>query len=256
MTQNNQSDKLAKQNQNTALAMPDYIENESKGTETLGTKDITIPRLKLVQSLSDEHVDGGVAEGNFVNAITKENYGTKIDVNVILATSGLIMFEKGKKGKDAKIISRFFKGNMIPPLNPELVLDPKNQQWTKDKDSGKDVPPLAIQVYQYIILVNGKDMLSFSLMKTGIKAARHLNTLLKMRNIPSYAQAFKLESVLEKSPSGPYYGVKIAPNGFTEKELYIELASKYEAISTANIVTDVADDTAAAGEKSDEKSDI
>lgn len=250
--------------ENTAVALPDYIENEQKGAESLGAKDVIIPRLKLVQGLSDEHVDSGIAEGNFVNAITKENYGTKINMAVILATKGLIMFEKGKKGKDAKIISRSFAGNMIPPLKPELVLDPKNQQWTEEiikDDDGvvtgkKPVPPRAITVYQYIVLVNGRDMLSFSLMKTGVKAAKQLNTLLKMKNIPTYSQNFTVESVLTKSDAGPYYGVKIDPAGYVAKELYIALAMKYEAMATSNIVTDFEDEPEKPVAKSTTESDI
>lgn len=252
MTEKNQQTGIVKQ-ESQALAVPSYVENEQKGAESLGGKDVIIPRLKLIQSLSDEHVDNGIAEGNFVNAITKENYGTKIDIAVILATSGNIMFEPGKKGKDAKIISRKFKGDLIPPLAPELVLDPAAQAWTKEPiidDKTKevkgyrDVPPRAVLVYTYIVLVNGRDMLSFSLSKTGIKSAKQLNTMLKMKNIPTYASKFSIESVMTKSDAGPYYSVKITPAGYVDKDTYSELASRYESISTANLNIDMTDDAA------------
>lgn len=240
------NDKIQKQNE-TSLAIPDYIEKENKGTESLGSKDVIIPRLKIIQALSDEKVDLNIPEGNFVNGITKESFGTKIDIVIIMATSGWLMFEG--KGRQAKVVSRKFKGDIFPALNEKLVLDPKNQAW----DNATNTPPKANLVYTYIVIVNGRDMLSFSLMKTGLKAAKNLNTMLKMKNCPSYAQRFTAETVLTKNEKGAYYLPKFTPAGFVTKEEYETLASKFETLSTSSLNVDFengeSDDESAAAKK-------
>jgi len=201
---------------------PDYVEGGQKGLDAIGQKDINIPRLKIVQSMSVEK-KSGIKEGHYTNSALVNDYGTEVEFTPLFMTSGWLIFEG--KGKSAKCIARKFDGDVIPPLNADL-LDAESKKWNGNE------PPKATQIYTYWGVVNGVDLVSFSLMKSAFKIGRKLNTLLKLKNCPAYAQTFKLGTQFVESDKGDYYIPTVEPAGWTPKPLYVKLAKQYEALST------------------------
>ena len=67
--------------------VPAYIkQGEARGNENVGTDDLVIPRLILLQKISPEldkneasYIEGAEA-GQFANSLTREVYGDLIDI--------------------------------------------------------------------------------------------------------------------------------------------------------------------------------
>ena len=212
--------------------LPDYIKNESIGVENISTQDVLTPRLKLIQASSIERRELNIPEGHFLNSISKEDYGNKVTFIPILTTSGYLIFEG--EGIDAKVIARKFKGDIIPPLNEEMITKEKIS-WHIDA-KGNNVKPEAILTYVYIGLVNERDLVSWSLSSSAIKVAKQFNSLLLLKNCPIYAQTFQITSKLTKGSGGEFYIPQISPAGFVEKELYLKLEEQYNKLKTKRFV--------------------
>ena len=211
---------------------PDYVEHGQKGLDNVKQNDINIPRLKIVQSLSDEK-KAGVPEGNYTNSALKNDYGDSVEFIPLFMASGWLIFEG--KGKSAKVVARKFDGDVIPPLNAHLI-DADATKWNGNE------APTATQVYTYWGMVNGSDLVSFSLMKSAFKVGRQINTILKLKNSPAYAQVLKMGTKFVESDKGDFYVPTVEPAGWTPKALYLELAKQYEALATKTFAPEIIDD--------------
>lgn len=194
-----------------ALAVPDFIKNATVGGSSLDTEDMVIPRLKIIQKLDPVFESDPALGGCFYNNLTGESYGKEVEVVVLVATSGILLF--GKKGTpdEGKILARKFKGSIFPSLNPEKITDDMIQ-WTKGEDGEPDEKPEANKVFTYILIANGKDMLQFSAMGTGLKPGKKLNTLLGKGAL--HVKKFRLSTTwVDAGPQKKYYTFEVAPAG-------------------------------------------
>ena len=53
-------------------AMEAYDTTKAYGFEETDVKDIVIPRIKVIQALSPERIDGIASEGDILNSLTQE----------------------------------------------------------------------------------------------------------------------------------------------------------------------------------------
>ena len=109
-------DKLAKKESTEFATVPDYLkdENENLGGELANpSEDMLVPRIKLVQGLTEEHTSLKIPEGHWVNSITKEDYGEEI-----------MVWDDGEERTYRKFVG-FLYGRKSP-YRTESFLDPKD----------------------------------------------------------------------------------------------------------------------------------
>jgi len=240
---------VAKKEETGLQATPDYIEKGPKGTESLSAEHISIPRLKLVQGLTAEHIEEKIPEGHYVNSITKEDYGDRVIFTPIIVTIMRLYFEG--EGRDAKLRCRSTDGISPTAEEPlsEICSSCEKSSWKKDK------PPECMLIYNYIGIVNGKTILSLSLTRAASKVAKLFNTLLAAEESPIYAKAYEIKSKLENAKKGAYYVPNITPTGWTPKDQYLYCAKKYEVFSKQILKVDF-DEEPKAAEKEDGKKEV
>jgi hypothetical protein len=77
----------------TALTRDDF---RTLGDTAIGAQDIQMPRLKLLQALSQPVIDQEAPAGNFWNSLTSEDYGVAVKVIPVLGFKNRVYLEPGK----------------------------------------------------------------------------------------------------------------------------------------------------------------
>ncbi len=196
------------------------------GLENMERGDMVLPRLGLCQSNSPQRSKqnpkfiSGIAEGNYFNSVTRQNYGERVRLVPLLFYKSRILFrpyeEKGGilcQAQDAKM------GTGNP--GGECFKCPKSM-FSKDGEA-----PECNIFFNYAALVlperglPGADgLVVFSLKSTGLKAAREWNSIIRLKNTDIFAGVYELTSTEQSNDIGHWYQPVIAPAGWVAQELY------------------------------------
>jgi hypothetical protein len=221
-----------------ALAVPDYVNADSTaGKENITQADITLPRLGLAQALSPEVNEGeanfipGCMPGHLFNTLTRETYakGPVPVVVVSVAPPRWVEFNPREEGGG-------IKDPNVPAGDPRTLWD-------------GDTPPVATQFRDYLCLhAETGEPLGVSLKGTSLKAAKDLNSFIKLFPGPSYAKVYNVTTVQRKNEKGTFYVFKFQPaEGFAPEHVYR---------AAENIAQTWADSTVIIEEQSKEKDDM
>jgi hypothetical protein len=241
-------------------ALPDYLSASTEGTEHIESKDMVLPRLALAQKMSHE-VDPehdafiqGLQIGQLFDTVEKTIFGEgPIEFVIVRA--------------DRPRFVEFFPrdaGGGVKDLNVP-VGDPRTQFTRNEK--GETVPPVATMFYDFIVLVLPSatvpelKMLGLSFKNTGIKAAKQLNSLIKLRGRALYAGKYELSTASAENKKGKFkvYTVKNSsiPSeysasdttgkkmpGWVNLELYNYAKEQFELLKDKKVTIDAETETA------------
>lgn len=227
--------------QNTAIARPTYLQGgDKRGTENITNADIQMPRLGIAQTNSPEVEEGNarfiadLKAGMFFNNVTRQIIPSPISFTVI----------RTERPRFIEFIPRT-EGGGIRDYNVPAD-DPRTQ--FRQGEGGKTLPPLATKFYDFIILmlpVNMNDPMSnviaLSLKSTGLKVARQLNGLIKLRNAPSFAGKYKLTTKRETNSKGTWSGPVIENDGWVTEDEFKVASMAYDSLSGKTVHIDVED---------------
>lgn len=196
----------------TAIAeRPSFIPEGAAGTENITQQDIQIPRLLIAQKMSPE-VDKTMTDrfipdlepGDMFNGLTKKIIGRgPLEFAVLRAD----------RPRGVEFIPRADGGGI---KDPNVPLDDPRMQFGPNGEK-----PTATKFYDYIIALapfGTDDLMSFSFKSTGLKVAKQLNALIKLRNAPVYAGIYKLTTVDTKNQHGSFAIPKVENAGWPKDE--------------------------------------
>ena len=210
-------DKIAK---TTDMARPDFIPaGDTTGTEHITKDDVQMPRLALAQSLTPQVIESkeGFAVGVMFNNLTEDILGRgPIQFTILRADKPRwIEFIPREQGGGVK--------DMDVPAN-----DPRTK-FTVD-ENGKKQKPLADKFYDFIIVMQPPDptdpygkLIGLSFKGTGLKIARQLNGLIKLRNAPVFAGMYLLTSIMTKNAKGTFAIFQVKNDGYIKDQPTYEL---------------------------------
>jgi len=84
--------------------IPDFLKQGNRGAENVGTDDMIIPRIELIQALSpvrkksDPAYIEGAEEGMLYNNVTRTLYGTEVTVVPVYYTKQFLVWKDRKAG--------------------------------------------------------------------------------------------------------------------------------------------------------------
>jgi len=195
--------------------VPEFLKDDvNKGLEHITKDDIITPRLAIAQGLSPqinttkpEYIDG-LKLGEAFNTVTKNAYGMgPWEVAIVRADPPryieFIPREEGGGVKDLNV-----------PHNDARTA------WTVN-EKGDRVPPLATQFYDFVLVILAtREVIAISFKSTGLKIAKELNSLLKLRQqqrqIPMIANRFNLRAIAAKNAKGDYFQFQFTSSGLTQ----------------------------------------
>jgi len=203
-------------------------EGAARGSENVGSDDIVLPRISLLQALSpqlDEQdaafVEGAKA-GDILNSLTGENYGRELTIIPVYFRKEYVIWKDRKKGggmfgvyQSKQDAAQALATTLEPPLEDYDIMD---------------------TAQQFVLVVNADGSLTEALMsmsRTKMAVSRKLQSLIRLSGLDSFANQYKLSVVSAQSDSGKYFNFAVTPAGYAAEEHYHAAESCYESI-TAN----------------------
>lgn len=231
-----------KTNQTTAVAnvvngvqeqMPEWLQKGNKGSEDVGSRDMILPRVDVLQALSpqikksDPNFIEGAEQGKIFNTVTGEIYGDSITFIPILFRKEWVVWKLRKAGGG-------FCGAF--PTEADAERFRSGLQSPDDHEAVESHQHFAI-----LLTEHGPEEAVFSMTKSKLKVSRALNTLIQIAGVDRFAKAYRLDAIETSSDKGDFWSFKAHPVGFVTKELYDRGQGLYEMIKAGQADVDRSD---------------
>ena len=227
------------------ISSEDLIQFAGQGVEGLGTDDLAIPFINIIQSNSPQlnKREGKFIEGSEVgmlfNTVTNELFDGEKGVEVIPCAYQRQLIEW---------VPREQEGGFVEAHDPESGI----LQTTTKNERGQDVLPsgnyLANTASHYIILLSptyGPTQSVVSMSSTQLKKSRRWNTMMvsntltlpdgSVKAAPSFAKAYSLKTVTESNKHGSWFGYEIGESRDVSQEEFKIGATFYQAVSAGTV---------------------
>lgn len=237
---------VALKEENAMMVKPDFLANRegpARGSEEVGSDDVTVPRIELVQSLSscrdedDPSYIEGIKEGNMYNNVTREIYENDLAIIPVAFRKEYLIWRDQQKGGG-------FRG-AFPNMNE--AREAFNELDDKDECEIVDTS----QHYVLIVRADGRlDQAVLSMAKSKRKISRDWNALMRLEGGDTFAVVYGLSGVKDENKDGQkFYNYKI-----TGKKRYVSLdefkaaEAMYEAVMGGELKADTTFDNDIEGE--------
>jgi hypothetical protein len=226
--------------------IPEFMKQGNRGAENVGTDDMIIPRIELIQALSpvrkksDPAYIEGAEEGMLYNNVTRTLYGTEVTVVPVYYTKQFLVWKDRKAGGGG---SNGFRGAFASKELADRAIAELAEEALEVSDTAQ----------HFVLVRNGDDWQEavISMAKSKVKVSKRWNSLMRLSNTDSFSRAYKLSATTETNARNEsYFNFNVAALGFVNKELYERAEKLYETIRTGAVkvsndydgeVTEVAD---------------
>jgi len=223
--------------------LPDFLQKGSqRGAENVGSEDVIIPRIELVQALSparkknDPAYIEGADEGMLFNNVTRELYGPDVVVVPVYYSKQYLVWKDRKQGGG----TNGFRGAFMSKSDAEHAISELAEEGLEISDTA-----------QHFVLVFHKGKWSeavLSMAKSKLKVSKRWNSLMRLTDTDSFSRAYKLSSVTETNARNEqYHNYNITAMGFVPKEVYEQGEKLYGVISKDGVKVNHDYDDVAAG---------
>lgn len=221
-----------------ADAMPDFMKGKSgAGTEALGSSDVAIPRIKLMQAISPELQQfEGLKAGDFLHNLLEENLGNEVELVPVYSDQRAILWRPRHEGggilarsEDMKVwqpSNAIFKVKPVKGSNEEIewktmrsIAESRLMEWgsMNPKDNGSQ--PAGTLMYNCAFMMPARPEIGplvVTMQRAGIRVARTFLGKVKLSRAPSYGQRYIMSSVQEQGPEGPFWNYRFTANGLVQ----------------------------------------
>ena len=226
--------------------IPDFLKKGNRGAENVGTDDMIIPRIELIQALSpvrkksDPAYIEGAEEGMLYNNVTRALYGTEVTVVPVYYTKQFLVWKDRKAGGGG---SNGFRGAFASKELADRAIAELAEEALEVSDTAQ----------HFVLVRNGDDWQEavISMAKSKVKVSKRWNSLMRLSNTDSFSRAYKLSATTETNARNEsYFNFNVSALGFVSKDMYERAEKLYETIRTGAVkvsndydgeVTEVAD---------------
>ena len=231
--------------------VPDFMKGQAgDGLEDLGIGDYALPRVILIQNVSEElQTYDGLKPGAFFHTLAERDLGTELPIVLLHVSKRFVLWNPREAG--GGILARADDGERWTPPNAEFQVKinkgAKTVTWktkstvaesgladwgTYDPDDPKS-QPAATQVYACAVALPTFPELSPSvvlLQRAAIKPARNMLGKLKISRAPAYGVNLTMSSFVDTGPSGPFHNFRFTVAGFVEDEAVFKMYQELHEI--------------------------
>lgn len=205
--------------------VPAHVKEGSKlGNENVSSEHISVPRVKLLQKMNNE-VDPnhseyieGAKEGDFINTVTGENYGSSMYVVNVHFKEEFVVWKKREKGGG-------LVGNFPTRKEAEEYLT----------DNGLETDEYDITQTQIHTLLRLDDETSeisdipflFDCASSKLKVSREWNTKIMKQGGDRFSFLWTMSSVPQSNAKGSWVNIDIRGVDWLKDEIYEKVKSFY-----------------------------
>lgn len=273
-------------NENTAVAkkedsaLPAHLQ-QGKQVKfgNIDTSDLIIPRVKLIQSTSEEATAYDAAKvGEFWHTLAERSLGSSLDIIPISLKKEIVLW--APRGDDRGILARSTDcrswdegfANLkfevkIKGVKETIVYDTKGSvAESRLAEFGTMIPgdpdsrPAASLTYRMMFLFPDHLDLGPAIIintRSSIRPAKMLLSKIELRPVDHYYQRYTMATTDEKGDEGPYKGYSYRANGLVEDPEMAALAkSTYEKYGSLDWKANEEDDEAPSGEGAPSRSNV
>lgn len=231
-----------------AVGLPSYLAEYKgpRGTEGIESNDITIPRIKVGQSMSEEVKSGKIKEGDLYLNITGEVLAKAGEVlrAVLLVRSKEFILWRPREDNGGGILARAkpvqdgdngvrymwdkqnasfevkVGGKVKVVWKTKKFIDEDGlDQWGSEIPGDADSSIAATAHHNFIVMLpdHGNMVAALSFSKSQVKKAKDWNAILKLSPAPIFARLFNVTTVDEKNDQGDFKNFDVKPAGFVEE---------------------------------------
>lgn len=218
--------------------MPEHLKQYAgKGTENLGQGDYEMPRIKLLQGLSEElQAFDGLKSGEFFHTLAEKGLGSKLRITPLYISKRYVLWNPRHNG--GGILARSDDAvNWNPPTGEFDVKLYKDRDvravwklaptvagsglaaWGSYDPKDPKSQPAATEVYVYV--VDLPDFPEYSpvammLQRTALGPAKKLNGKLNISQAPIFGRIFEMESFIDDRGGQKFNNYRFTSAGFVE----------------------------------------
>lgn len=243
--------------------VPDYLRNHAqgkgRGSENVGTEDLVIPRLEIVQSnspcltRSDPAFIKGAAPGMLFNSVTRQLYGNAVTVVPVHYTKQYLVWRDRKKAEALRLPQTGFFGAFNTM---------EEAQARAEAEGGEKQAIVVIDTPQHLCLAvdhNSGEVCEVMapMPRTKAKISRQWNSMIKLAGGDRFARAYEIQSKQESNAKGTFYNFAVVQKGFPSKDLFKRAEALYQQVAAGKVRTVMhADDLNTGGSVEDDDTNM
>jgi len=185
------------------------LPKEQVGQERVRPEDLQVPRLRLLQGLSQEVAEGKNRAGELIHSITGKDYKPPLEVLLFYYAPSRVMFGEDM-GEGLQCQSRdAIEGGF------GLCADCSFGKWTRDEDGSPKAPKCSL-VHNFPCFIIeelkgvksekdlGKCLISISLMKSSAQVANKLLTRINLSGDQWWDKIYKIDVASKTNEKGTF----------------------------------------------------
>lgn len=243
----------------TALATPDFMKQYvGAGTENIGMDDMEIPRIKLLQAISEEVQERDDCKtGEYYHTIAEKSLGKVIKVVPIYIFKSAILWRPRHDG--GGILARADDGVSWSPGNAEFKVKPVKGndrtvtwktkptvsesgllEWGSYDPDNQNSPPAATRMINIVAYLPDFPDLSpcvITLQRSSIKVGRKFLSKLKLIQAPSFGLYFEMGSFKDTNQDNQdFMNFSFTAAGYVEDQAeFVKYVNLYERFRTEGV---------------------
>lgn len=218
--------------------LPAHLQGKDtvRGSENVGTSDIIIPRIEVVQVQSKclKKADPGyiatAKAGLLYNNVTRSVYGSQVVVCPIFFKKEWLLWVDRKAPGAAG--GNGFRG----AYNSEAEAIKAKRELG---DDGKNL--LVTETHQhFVIVVAGGKMEDavISASRTKLKVSKNWNSLIRMNGGDRFARLYRIGTAEESNDKGDFFNLTVGNFGFAPEPVYLRAEALYELATKGALQAD------------------
>lgn len=189
------------------------------GQQNLDAGDLILPRIKVVQQMSQETADKKAEPGDFYNTLTGERYGPELTFIPILPFKQRVLLVRNEKRPkiEEALGTDLSDGDGLKCRSYDMVTGVGEpgilcaecplSMWNGN------IPPLCTETYNVAALSGDGDLIILSMSKSGAKTGKRLFSMLRLANGAPWKKVYKASTTLQRNELGNFYVPDVAVQG-------------------------------------------
>jgi len=213
----------------TAIATPSHA---PLGFDDIDMDDLIIPRLRLLQALSEAVTSEKGKSGQFQNSLTEEVFDGPLEFIPLMFKNGAVYFQPGE-GLKCKSVDG------VTSINGDRCAEcPFNEYWKKWKD---DKPPQCAGTKEFTIAQRSTitdaapNIMVLTFMKTSFGLGKKLISMARLTGQDLFANSYSLESIKTKNDKGTFFNFGLAKGNPLDQKEYDAAMHWYKTLNQMEV---------------------